>query len=147
MPTTSRIGAAEDALLSVLQSVITTVPVQIGHPLEALQPRHVWIDVAFTAPQQWDVTVNSAGVGNKAETFSVPVVVWYRDASLVASRDGALALAALLENALRADPNLGVPADVWDADVESIESDAIVTQEGWTTVLQIMVTVHARLGG
>lgn len=147
MPSTSRIGAAEDALLAVLQSVITPVPVSLGHPLEQLQSRHVWIDPSFTAPQEWDTTVTGAGGGNKAETITIPVVVWYRDSSLVASRDGALNLVALLEGALRTDSHLGMPTDVWDAGITSIEKDAIVTTEGWTTVLQVMVTVHARLGG
>lgn len=147
MPSTSRIGAAEDALLAVLQSVITAVPVQLGHPLDQLKPRHVWVDPSFTAPQEWDVTVTGAGGGNKAETISLPVVVWYRDSSYVAARDGALALAALVEGALRDDPNLGMPNDVWDADVSSIEKDAVVTEEGWTVILQVLVTAHARLGG
>jgi hypothetical protein len=146
VPTTSRVPAAQDALLAALQAAITTAPVELGHPLDKLASTHVWLATSFDVPQEWDTTLTGAGTGSKAEDIPLPVVVRAAGSAYATARDVVFGLAAQIEDLLRADPHLGQPADVWMAEVTNIAHDAFASDEGWVALLQVTVTVHARLG-
>jgi hypothetical protein len=125
MATTSRIGAAEDALFALLVARQAAqaawnlpeipgakVELTLGHPGDALQRQHVWIPGESESTEEWQTTIGQTG--QKVETITLAVAVWVNleAEDYGPNRDRALELAGEVEIAVRNDFTLGTAGGV-----------------------------------
>ncbi len=141
MAITSRLGAAEDGLFTIVSArpALSGVAIDRMHPGNELRREHIWIVEDDSADQEWETT----GMGSqiKREELRLAVALRATDVEYQAARDRALVLAGEVEAAVRADFKLS--NSVWDADVQGIDKRAAeLTDEGW--LVEIRVRIRAR---
>jgi len=154
MATTSRIGAAEDALFDLLAARQTIggvwnlpevagakVELTLGHPGGDLLKQHVWIPGESESEQTWETTIGQTG--QKTETITLSVAVWvnleafdYRE-----NRDRALELAGEVELAVRADFTLGTGGDAIVFQGEVTRHRVIAAMGDFGRACQVLVDV------
>jgi hypothetical protein len=144
MPATSRLGAAEDGLFTIIgaRPALAAVPLDRAHPGNELRREHIWIGEAVSASQEWETT----GIGSEQKMESLTISIWIRatDVDYQTSRNRALVLAGEVEAAVRADFKLS--NQVWHGQVNTITKAATeVTDEGWMVALRVEVEARSFL--
>lgn len=113
MADTTRIGAAQDALLTLLEArgALSAVPVDLGFPVKGPQKEHIWISGQVPDWTQGFLTTGpvtgaSAALREESFTLKVIIVVSWHTTSYVQARDRALALALEVERTVLANDTL-----------------------------------------
>jgi hypothetical protein len=147
MSLTTRLGAAEDGLLAIMQGrpELAGVAVQLGDPGSAPQPEHVWIVEEATAERVTDVTPQATATGGYDERFELMVrVLAIRSGNdYEALRNRALELVAGIELGVIADPKLN--GAVEDSEVIRVERQSGATENGRGILTTVVVEGRAWL--
>lgn len=143
MATTSRIGAAEDALTTILKARpgLSGVSVSTGYPVPTPEPEHIWVGGQVDEWEQSNVTTDP----DREERFTmqVKVVVLQAEDRYTVVRDRALVLIAEVEGAVRDNPRLA--GTVWEAQVASGSLDEFVSDEGRGVGATVKIEVRSFL--
>jgi hypothetical protein len=149
--TTSRLGAAQDGLLVLLQaqqagvgSPLEGVQLTLGAPLDQ-QAESCFVDDGATSDQNFSSTGASAGSYEEEETIRLAVRVLVRRGELAykEARDRGLAIAGETHEALRADRTLG--GAVSDASVVGVEIESGIDGENRLVGVTVRVQASAYL--
>lgn len=152
MALTSRLAAAEDGLLSAIQtqaavpgSALAGVALRLGDPGSGIRPEHVWIREEATAERLTDVTPQAVATGGDEERFELMVRIMTTRSGddYDTLRDRATALAAEIETAVLNARTLG--GAVEDAFVTRIERETGATEAGRAIVTTVVVEAVAWL--
>jgi hypothetical protein len=153
MPLTSRLAAAEDALLAaiVAQAALPANPLagvalRLGDPGSGVRPEHVWVAEDARAEQVSDLSSQEFPSGGREETFEMRVLVLVTRSGddYEALRNRATALAAEVETAVADDRRLG--GSVEDCEVVRIERAGGATEMGRGILTTIYIGARAWLG-
>jgi hypothetical protein len=141
MSTTTRIAAAQDGLFALLQARpgLAGVQLVLGTPAD-LRPEAVWIAEESRSEQSFAATTGQAEDREEQIELTVHAVASRGDLELVPVRDRAIALAAEVEAAVRADRTLS--GSVWDAEVTGLEISGGI--DGDRRIVDVQVQVRAR---
>lgn len=144
MATVSRIGAAQDQLLVILQArpVLAGVKVELGAP-DVVEVEHVWIDGNVVEWTQERLVTDAVPVW---EEFALPVhcAVAKTGGTYAETRDRALALAAEVELAVRGNETLN--STIHDARIRPGSLSEGVTEIERLVTVTVEVLCHAALG-
>jgi hypothetical protein len=146
---TSRLSAAEDGLLAILQAQaalpsnpMAGIPLRLADPGSGVQQTHIWIPETAVATQTPTVTDQGGGtIGEREEILTLRVVVFVMQAGddYVTLRNLGDGLVAEVQKAIFASRTLN--GSVQDSWVEQVERSGGLTERG--RVMDWTISVHA----